>query len=194
MSTETESYLAELETVEQEANAFLNEADPEGQDRGLALTRQLRATVKPYRRQIDTIRAEARAEARQELITERQAESSFRRLGVPPSGRALFADLDPTDFEAMQQRANELREAGISWPGQPEPAGPPPPDPRQVAIEQMQQASAGGLPLQGDLASRMRDMEANPHKYSDAQHVAIVEEYNQAVTRAGMHSSAGARG
>jgi hypothetical protein len=101
--SETESYLAELEAAEAEADSFLQAVDPE-KDRGLALTRRLRETVKRHRREIDHIREEARAEARQELIRERQSESNFRRLGVPPGARALFSDVDPTDEAASAGR------------------------------------------------------------------------------------------
>jgi hypothetical protein len=186
MSAQTENYLAELEAVEAEADAYLGEADPEGQDRGLAVTRQLRATVKRYRRNLEQMRAEAMAEARQALITERQAESSFRRLGVPASGRALFSDVDPTDFEAMAARADELREAGISWPGMPQAPAPPPPDPRQVELERMQMAGAGGTSMEsaGDLATRLKKMGDDPGAYTDAQRAAAVQDFNRAVDAA----------
>jgi hypothetical protein len=39
--------IAEYDALEQEADAFLQEADPEGKDRGLALTRTLRKAMKP---------------------------------------------------------------------------------------------------------------------------------------------------
>src|SRR6266508_2635907 len=42
---------------------------------------------------------------------------------------ALRAALKPTDEQAMAARANELREAGIAWPDQPQPPAPRPPDP-----------------------------------------------------------------
>jgi hypothetical protein len=45
-----------------------------------------------------------RTEARQEPIRERQTEAGFRRLAVPPSAQALFADVDPTDEQAMAAR------------------------------------------------------------------------------------------
>jgi hypothetical protein len=38
MSETTDGYLAELEAAEVEADAFLQEVDPEGKDHGLALT------------------------------------------------------------------------------------------------------------------------------------------------------------
>jgi hypothetical protein len=191
VSTETDDYLAQLDQVEAEADAFLDEVDPEGKDHSLALTRNLRRTVKRHRQEIARIREEALTEARQALIAEKQTESSYRRLGVPPSGRALFSDLDPTDFEAMQARADELRQAGISWPGQPTPPGPPPPDPRALAVQQMQAASAGGITSEsaGDLKTRMLAMKADPSRYTDEQIQGAVNDYNSAVTRAAMPSS-----
>src|SRR5438128_7055581 len=120
--------------------------------------------MKRSRQQIETIRAEARTEARQELIRERQTEAGFRRLGVPPSARALFGDVDTTDEQAMAAPANELREAGVTWPGQPQPPAPPPPDPNLAAMIAMQAAAAGGdTPgSEGDLADRPRKQAANP--------------------------------
>jgi hypothetical protein len=192
--SETEVYLAELEAVEAEADAFLAEADPQGQDRGLALTRQMRKTLKRYSKQIDRIRQEAMASARQELIRERQTEAGFRRLNVPQSARALFGDVDPTDLEAMQQRADELRQAGLSWPGQPQPAPPPPPDPTVAAVQQMQMAQAGGMGGPEPWDSKLRRVAADPGAFSDQERDDVVDQYNQAVTRAGMPHSSGALG
>jgi hypothetical protein len=193
--SETETYLAELEAVEAEADAYLQETDPEGKDHSLALTRNLRKTVKRHRKEIDRIRAEALAEARQELIRERQTEANFRHLVVPPSARALFSDLDPTDREAMAARADELRQAGVTWPDQPQPPAPPGPDPNALAVLAMQMAAAGGITPEsaGDLKARMLDMKAHPEKYSDAQIQAAVDDYNQAV-QAASRSGSGALG
>jgi hypothetical protein len=190
--TETETYLAEIETAEAEAAGLLADVGADGLDqRARATIKHLRMALKRHRDAVDVIRQEAATSARQELIRERQAEANFRRLGVPPSARGLFGDLDPTDSQAMQARATELRAAGVSWPGMPQPAGPPPPDPALVAQQAMQRASSGAVTLSsaGDLKARMLDMKANPGRYSDEQIQSAVNEYNQAVTRAAMPSS-----
>lgn len=130
MSTETETYIAELEAAEAQAAGLLDGPDGEGLDqRAGAVIRQLRAATKRHRAVVDRIRHEARTEARQELIRERQTEAGFRRLAARPSARALFGDVDPADEQAMAARSDELREAGVTWPGQPQPPAPPLPDP-----------------------------------------------------------------
>ncbi len=191
-----EQVIAEYDALEQEADAFLQEADPEGKDRGLALTRTLRKAMKRSRQQIEAIRSEARTEARLELIRERQTEAGFRRLAVPPSARALFSDVDPTDQAAMQARADELREAGVTWPGQPQPPVPPPPDPNLAAMIAMQAAAAGGETpgSEGDLADRLRKQAANPGAYSDRERDRTVDDYNRAVDAAARKGGAGALG
>jgi hypothetical protein len=197
VSTETESYLAELEAAEAQAAGLLDGPDGAGLDgRAGAVIRQLRAAAKRHRKEVDRIRDEARTEARQELVRERQTEASYRRLGVPPSGRALFGDLDPTDFEAMQARADELREAGVTWPGQPQPPAPPPPDPNLAAQQAMMAAAAGGGTegAEGDLAERLRKQAANPAAYSDQERDKTVDDYNRAVQAAGRTGTSGARG
>jgi hypothetical protein len=136
MSEATDAYLAELEAADAEAAGLLESGAPN--ESAGRLIRQMREALKRHRKEVDRIREEARTEAREELIRERQTESNFRRLGVPASARALFSDVDPTDQAAMQARANELREAGIAWPGQPQPAAPPPPDPNLLAVQAMQ--------------------------------------------------------
>jgi hypothetical protein len=166
----TETYLAELETAEAEAAGLFEEAGPDGEglnQRATAVIKTLRAALKRRAIEIDTIRAEARSEARAELVRERQTEANYRRLSVPESARALFSDVDPTDREAMQARAEELREAGISWNGQPQPAPPPPPDPNVAAVGAMQTAaaSAGGGPE--PLERRLQRMADNPAAFSD---------------------------
>jgi hypothetical protein len=194
VSTETEQYLAELEAADAEAAGLLEQTDPD--HRAGPLIRQMRATLKRHRREVDRIREEARTQARQELIRERQSEAGFRRLGVPPSARALFGDVDPTDPAAMATRADELRQAGVSWPGQPRPPGPPPPDPNLAAQQAMMAAAAGGATpgLEGDLATRLQKQAANPAAYSDAERDKTVADYNRAVQAASRHGTSGARG
>lgn len=197
MSEATDSYIAELEEAEARAAGLLEEAGPDSLDpRAGHVIKAMRAALNRHRREVDRIRDEARTEARQELIRERQSESNYRRLGVPPSARALFSDLDPTDQQAMQARVDELRQAGIAWPGQPGPPPPPPPDPNLQAIAAMQAAAAGGVTMgsAGDLTTRMADMAAHPDKYTDAQRDAIVDEYNRAVDSAAARMGAGALG
>jgi len=196
LSAETDSYLAEIEAADAEAAGLLDGPDGGGLDpRPAAVIKHLRAATKRHRREVDRIREEARTEARQELIRERQSEAGFRRLGVPPSARALFGDVDATDQQAMQARADELREAGVTWPNQPQPPVTPP-DPNLAAQMAMMAAAAGGTHPDdaSDLQARMRDMEANPHKYSDEQHAAIVAEFNRAVASAGRTGTSGALG
>jgi hypothetical protein len=178
-----------LEAAEAEAAGLWEQAGPDG--KGLdpsarALIRRMRGVLKQFGRKVDTIRAEARTEARQELIRERQTEAGFRRLAVPPSARALFGDMDPADEQAMAARSDELREAGVTWPGQPQPPAPPPPDPNLVAVQAMQAAAAGGGTegAEGDLAYRMKKMAANPAAYSDREHDRTVDDYNRAVQAA----------
>jgi hypothetical protein len=181
--SESEQYLAEIETVEMQAAGLLDSgAADEGATR---LISTMRKALKQHKKVVDRIREEARAEARAELIAERKAEAGFRRLGVPEGpARALFEGTDPADQTAMQARADELHAVGITWNGQPQPAPPPGPDPMEQTIGGMQMAAAGGNGGgPGDLATRMRAMEANPGAYSDAQHEEIVREYNDAVRR-----------
>jgi hypothetical protein len=195
MSAPTESYLAELAAAEAAADAPHAEHDPEGTDRRYAVTRQLRGVAKRQRERLEKAVAEAREQARQELIAERQTEAAFRTAGVPQGpARALFDGVNVADRAAMDARVEELRSQGVRWEGMPEPAGPPPPDPMQVAVQQMQAAGAGGMPAEGlDLATRMRKMAANPDAYTDKQHAAIVQEYNRAV-RTAERPSYGANG
>ena len=196
MSEATDAYLAELEAADAEAAGLLDGPDGGGLDpRPAAVIKHLRAATKRHRKEIDRIRAEAITVARGELIAERQRESAFRRLAVPQSARALFGDLDPTDQQAMAARADELRQAGVTWPGQPQPPGPPPPDPNLAAQVAMMAAAAGGTHPDdaGDLGARMKAMEANPGKYSDEQHDAVVAEFNRAAQAAARPGS-GARG
>jgi hypothetical protein len=192
--SETEAYLAELEEAEARAAGLL---DSGAADEGAAgVIRHMRTILKKNRKAVDRIWHEARTEARLELIRERQSESNYRRLSVPESARALFSGVDPTDTVAMRARATELQEAGISWAGQPQPPAPPPPDPNAAAVAAMQAAAAGasGPAQDGDLFSRMQAMKANPDKYTDEQHSAIVKEYNRAVDSAARKGGAGARG
>lgn len=195
--SETETYLAELEAAEAEAAGLWERAGPDGGDlneSARALIRRMRGVLKQYGHKVETMRTELRTEARHELIRERQTEAGFRRLSVPPSARALFGDVDPTDEAAMAARSDELREAGVTWPGQPAPE-PPKVDPTLAAQRAMQMAAAGGgTPgSAGDLKARMLDMQANPGKYSDNQIAAVVDEYNAAV-RAAEKPSSGALG
>jgi hypothetical protein len=186
VSETADSYLLELEQAEAEADALLAEVDPEGVDRKMAVTRQLRGVVKRQRERLQKAVAEAKEQARQELVAERQRESAFRRLSVPPSARPLFEGVDFTDSEAMAARADELRSTGLSWEGMPQPPAPPPPDPNMVAVQQMQMAAAGGVTSEsaGDLKTRMLAMKADPGRYTDEQIAGVVQDYNRAVMAA----------
>lgn len=192
----TESYLAELEEAEARAAGLLDGPEGEGLDqRAGALIRHLRTILKQNRKAVDRIRDEARTEARAELVRERQTEAAFRRLSVPPSARALFEDVDKTDERAMARRADELREAGLSWPDMPQPPAPPSPDPSLVQ-QAMQAAAAGGVTpgSAGDLFTRMQKMADNPGDYTAEEHAAVVEEYNRAVDAAARTNTSGALG
>jgi hypothetical protein len=110
VSSTYERVIAEYDQLKQQAAELLSEVDPEGTDRSLDLTRQLRAAMKRRRRQIETIRQEAVAEVREQMIAERKAEAGWRRAGVPEGpARALFQGVDATNEQAMTARANELR-------------------------------------------------------------------------------------
>jgi len=105
VSSTYEQVIAEYDQLEQQAAELLSEVDPEGTDRSLALTRQLRAAMKRSRRQIETIRQEAVAEVREQMIAERKAEAGWRRAGVAGGpARALFQGVDATDEQAMTAR------------------------------------------------------------------------------------------
>jgi hypothetical protein len=195
----TEQYIAEIEAAELEAAGLFQDAGPDGaglDPRATATIKRMRGALKRHRGVVDSIRAEAIAVARAELVRERQTETSFRRLGVPPGARALFSDLDPTDRVAMDARADELRQAGVSWPDQPRPPGPPAPDPNLVAQRAMQAAAAGAVTPEsaGDLATRLRRQAANPAAYSDSQRDRAVDDFNAAVNAAARTGTSGALG
>jgi molybdenum-dependent DNA-binding transcriptional regulator ModE len=184
--------LSEYDALEQQAAELLEGDDAEADPR-LALTRNLRRALKRHRAEVERVRDEVR----QELITERKTEAAFRNLGIPEGpARALFQGIDPTDAEAMRSKADELRAAGLSWNGAPEPPAPKPVDPNLAVQQAMQQAAAGGgTPgAEGDLKRRMQAMEANPGAYSQEAIDAVVKEYNQAVDAAGRHGTSGALG
>jgi hypothetical protein len=193
MSETEERFLAELEEAEMRTAGVLDGPDgtPDPRD---GLIRNLRRVVKGNREKLDRIREEVRAEVRHEMKVERRTEAAWRNAGVPEAARSLFSGLDPTDQAAMQARADELRQAGISWAGQPQPPAPPPSDPNAAAVAAMQAAAAGANPPEPPFEQRMRDMHANPKRYTDEQRDRAVQDYNRAVTAAARQGGAGARG
>jgi hypothetical protein len=104
--------------------------------------------------------------------------------------------VDPTDEAAMAARSDELREAGVTWPGQVQPPAPPPPDPNLAATIAMQAAAAGGgTPgAEGDLVERLRKQGANPGAFTDEQRDKTVDDYNRAVAAAARKGGAGVLG
>jgi hypothetical protein len=191
VSSTYDQVIASYDALEQQAAELLDNDDAEA-DPKLALTRNLRRALQRHRAEVERVRDEVR----HELKEERRTEARWRDLGIPETARALFSGLDPFDGKAMQSRITELSEAGVTWNGAPEPPAPKPVDPNLAVQQAMQQAAhGGGTPgAEGDLKRRMLDMEANPGKYTDEQHDAIVAEFNRAVDAAGRTRTSGARG
>jgi hypothetical protein len=182
----SEGVFDERDPLEVEAESWLGD-NPD--HRAGALIRQLRESAK---------RAEKRGyqKALDDQAEGRRLESAWRKAEIPLRLRPLFDGVDPGDAKAIEAKVAELRADGVVWGSAVPPPPPPQVDERLAAQLAMQAAAAGGETpgLAGDLANRMRDMEANPHKYSDEQREATVREYNQAVTAAGRHGTSGARG
>jgi hypothetical protein len=192
MSETYERVLGEYDALEAQAAELLDNAEADADPR-LALTRNLRRAAKRHRAELERAVAEVREQVRAELVAERKLESAFRRLGVPDGpARALFEGVDTDDQTAMQARADELRGMGITWNGPPPP--PPPPDPILAQTAAMQAAAGGGSIDNGDLFTRMKDMEANPEKYSDQQVQGAVQEFNRRVDAAARTNGAGVLG
>jgi len=172
----SEEVFDERDPLEVEAESFLGD-NPD--HRAGALIRQLRAGAKrAYKR--------GREEAIAEQNEARRLESAWRKAEIPLRLRPLFDDVDPGDAKAIEAKVAELRADGVVWGDAVPPPPPPRVDERLVAQQAMMLAAAGGETpgLAGDLANRMRDMAANPGKYTQQQIDAIGQEYNAAVNAA----------
>lgn len=180
--------------LEQEAGGFLEAAGDDLNAQASALIRRFRTVIKRHGEAIERTRAETRTQVMAELRQAREHEAAYRRLNVPETARVLFQGVDPGNEQAMAQRAEELRLAGVTWSGQPVPPPPPPPDPNLASMLAMQAAEAGGdVSGNGSLEHRIQKMAADPGAYSDEQVRAVIGELNQQV-RASVTPSSGALG
>jgi hypothetical protein len=182
----SEEVFDERDPLEVEAESWLG--DNPGHRAG-ALIRQLRESAK---------RAEKRGyqKALDDQAEGRRLESAWRKAEIPLRLRPLFDGVDPGDVKAIEAKVAELRADGVVWGSAVPPPPPPRVDPNLLAQQAMMAAAAGGTHPDdaGDLAARMKAMEANPGAYTDQQHDEIVREYNQAVTAKGRTMGAGAGG
>lgn len=190
----------EFSDLESEAQQWLGE-NPDHQSASL-ITRLRDAAKRAEKR--------GREAARTEFEQGRARESAFARLKVPEVIRPLFEGIDVTDEKAVQSKVDAIKAAGFNWETPPpeaqqqtqqqqtqqQPIVPVQVDPNLQAQLAMQQAAAGGgTPgQQGDLATRMQAMEANPGKYTQDQIDQVVQEYNEAVTAAARQGTSGALG
>jgi hypothetical protein len=196
MSEDATNPAAEYDALESEAAELLGHpaAETDLNASASALIRRMRKLLKQHGDQVERARTEGHKQAFAELAQQRQTEAAFRRLSVPETARALFAGVDVADQQAMAQRAEELRLAGVTWSGQPVPPPPPPPDPNLASMQAMVQAEAGGsVTGNGDLQARLERMAAEPEKYSDEQVRAVIGELNGQV-RASTTPGSGALG
>jgi hypothetical protein len=184
----------EYRAFEAEADELLGQVGDDTDTRSLALVRRFRTLARQHGKAIESALAAGRKQAIAELAQQRQTEAAFRRLNVPETARTLFAGVDPTDQAAMATRAEELRQAGVTWPGQPAPE--PPPDPHRFLAEQaaMQQAEAGGSAPDQSLEHRMERMAQHPESFSDQQISGAIDELNAQVRAAAAGPSSGALG
>ncbi len=192
----------EFAQLEAEAEQWLGENPDHG---AAALIKQLRATVK---------RSEKRGydRATTEFAAKQARAEAYSRLKIPEAVRPLFDGIDPTDAPAVQRQVEALKALGLKLGDDaPEAQAPASPasqqqsqqqvpqvtvDPNLQAVQQMQAAAAGASTSgqEGDLATRMQQMLADPDRYSDADVDKVMREYNQAVGEAALRRTSGALG
>jgi hypothetical protein len=188
----------EYDDLEAEAEAFLGE----NPDHSAA------ALIKNLRKWGKTAEKRGREAAQAEYAAQQARDRAFAK--IPEAVRPLFNGIDPTDAKAIQAQVNALKALGLKLdadsegePAAPAPQqqSPAPPaavstDPTQAAVAAMQAAAAGGTSTepQGDLATRMQAMAANPGAFTQEQIDAVGEEYNAAVNAAARQGTSGALG